>query len=83
MNDPREQQRLLSAEGEQQAANLGAAFTAHAITAGELLTSPFWRCQDAATIAFGRGEVDDQLMGLLSDDAGRRGLAAVDARSTA
>ena len=50
---PRERQRLLSAEGEQQARDLGAAFQAHGWTVHEVLSSPSWRCRDAAQIAIG------------------------------
>lgn len=68
---PRSQQRLLSPEGQQQARDLGAALRAHSVTAGRILTSPSWRCRDAATIAFGRGEVDWGIQALLQDTATR------------
>ncbi|WP_203568369.1 histidine phosphatase family protein [Aestuariimicrobium ganziense] len=66
-HSPREQQRLLSPEGEQQARDLGGAFERLGATPGRVLTSPSWRCRDAATLAFGRGEVDWGLQALLQD----------------
>lgn len=68
---PREQQRLLSAEGEQQARDLGAAFSAQHINPGRVLTSPSWRCRDAAELAFGRHEVDWGIQALLQDTDSR------------
>lgn len=64
---PREQQRLLSAEGEQQARDLGAAFRAHGWTVHEVLSSPSYRCRDAADLAFGSHKVEPLLTGLLSE----------------
>lgn len=64
---PREQQRLLSAQGEQQARDWGATFAREGITAGRVLTSPSWRCRDAADLAFGRHEVDWGIQALLQD----------------
>ena len=68
---PREQQRLLSAEGERQARDWGATFEHHGITAGRVLTSPSWRCRDAADLAFGRHEVDWGIQALLQDTGTR------------
>ena len=73
---PRERQRLLSEEGVAQSRRIGAAFRAHAIPAGEIIASPFARCRDMAEIAFGRVEERMELMGLLSDEAGREGRVA-------
>lgn len=64
---PREEQRLLSADGERQARDLGAAFTRQGIVAGRVLTSPSYRCRDAADLAFGRHEVDWGIQSLLQD----------------
>lgn len=68
---PRDEQRLLSEEGIAQSQMVGAAFSAHDIPVGEVLASPFYRCRDMAEIAFGRVEERPELMGLLSDAAGR------------
>ena len=73
---PRERQRLLSAEGEAQSRRIGASFRAHALPVGEVIASPFARCRDMAEIAFGRVEERMELLGLLSDDAGREGRVA-------
>ncbi|KIT15164.1 histidine phosphatase family protein [Jannaschia aquimarina] len=69
---PRERQRLLSAEGERQARVIGEAWEELGITAGEVWASPFARCADHARISFGRATEDMRLIGLLSDDEGRR-----------
>ncbi|MEL6596022.1 MAG: histidine phosphatase family protein [Pseudomonadota bacterium] len=73
---PRERQRLLSDEGIRQSQVIGAAFRASGIPVGEVLASPFARCRDMAEIAFGRVEERMELMGLLSNDAGRAERAA-------
>ena len=44
----------LSSRGVEQAKRLGEAFRAHAIAIGEILTSPYCRCIDTGTLAFGR-----------------------------
>ncbi|HHV19928.1 MAG TPA: histidine phosphatase family protein [Propionibacterium sp.] len=64
---PRERQRLLSAEGEQQARDLGEAFKVHGWQVHEVLSSPSWRCRDAADLAFGDYRVEPLLTGLLSE----------------
>lgn len=68
---PRERQRLLSELGIQQSEQIGAAFRDEGIPVGEVLASPFARCRDMAEIAFGRVEERMELIGLLSDSAGR------------
>ncbi|MEL7013782.1 MAG: histidine phosphatase family protein [Pseudomonadota bacterium] len=68
---PREQQRLLSDLGIRQSEQIGVAFRAEGIPVGEVLASPFARCRDMAEIAFGRVEERMELIGLLSDSAGR------------
>lgn len=68
---PREQQRLLSDLGVQQSEQIGAAFRTEGIPVGEVLASPFARCRDMAEIAFGHVEERMELIGLLSDRAGR------------
>lgn len=74
---PREQQRLLSALGEQQAAELGQSFTRHGIGTEDVLTSPLWRCQDAARIAFGDYRVEPLLEGLLAEVSGNTDEARI------
>ena len=44
----------LSSRGVEQAKRLGEAFRAHGIAIGEVLTSPYCRCIDTGTFAFGR-----------------------------
>lgn len=44
----------LSPGGEEQAKRIGEAFRAHEIAVGEVLTSPYCRCIDTGTLAFGR-----------------------------
>jgi phosphohistidine phosphatase SixA len=44
----------LSFRGVEQAKRLGEAFRAHGIAIGEVLTSPYCRCIDTGTLAFGR-----------------------------
>lgn len=68
---PRERQRLLSDLGIEQSERIGAAFIDRAYPVGEVIASPFARCRDMAEIAFGRVEERMELLGLLSDDAGR------------
>lgn len=68
---PRERQRLLSDLGIQQSEQIGEAFRIVGIPVGEVLASPFARCRDVAGIAFGRVEERMELIGLLSDSAGR------------
>ena len=73
---PREQQRLLSDEGQAQARLIGQAFKQHHFAVGEVLSSPFARCHDMALIAFGRTQDDYQLLGLLSEGNERNQRAA-------
>lgn len=70
---PRERQRLLSPEGEGQARAMGAAFEARGWPVGEVRASPFARTTDMARLAFGRAEIDPELLGLISDTADRDG----------
>jgi phosphohistidine phosphatase SixA len=44
----------LSSRGVEQAKRLGEAFRAHGIAIGEVLASPYCRCIDTGTLAFGR-----------------------------
>src|SRR5499427_5359689 len=44
----------LSSRGVEQAKRIGAAFRTHGIAVGEILTSPYCRCVDTGTLAFGR-----------------------------
>ena len=65
---PRERQRLLSPAGEAQARAIGDAFKRHQIPASRVIASPFERCKDMATIAFGR--VDALAPNLVREGAG-------------
>jgi len=73
---PRSEQRLLSELGIAQSEQIGAAFRARGYPVGDVLASPFYRCRDMAEIAFGRVEERMELIGLLSDEAGRRARVA-------
>ena len=57
-----EGQRNLSRQGRQDATQLGQAFTRLGIPVGQVRTSPFCRCKDTARLAFGRFEIDQQLL---------------------
>ena len=74
---PREQQRLLSELGEQQAKNIGDTFTTNGMTTEDVMTSPLWRCQDAAAIAFGDYRVEPLLEGLLAEVSGNTDEARI------
>jgi phosphohistidine phosphatase SixA len=54
-------QRNLSAEGREQATQIGKAFHALGINVGAVTTSPFCRCKDTAKLAFGRFTINDDL----------------------
>jgi phosphohistidine phosphatase SixA len=49
-------QRNLSEEGRRQAADLGLAFQKLGIPVGDVLVSPYCRCVETGTLAFGKGE---------------------------
>jgi phosphohistidine phosphatase SixA len=66
-----ETQRNLSAEGREQAAQIGKAFQALRIPVGPVTTSPFCRCKDTAKLAFGRFTVNDDLYFAIGTDAGK------------
>ena len=59
----------LSSRGVEQAKRIGEAFRAHGIAVGEVRTSPYCRCIDTATLAFGRATPVPYLMppGVLSE----------------
>ena len=59
----------LSTSGVEQAKRIGEAFRAHGIAVGEVLTSPYCRCLDTGTLAFGRATAVQYLMppGVVSD----------------
>ena len=65
-----ETQRNLSAEGREQATQIGKAFKALRIPVGTITTSPFCRCKDTATLAFGRFTVSNDLYFAIGTDAG-------------
>lgn len=54
-------QRNLSQDGRLQARSIGATMSALRIPIGRVLSSPYCRCVDTATLAFGRVEVDADL----------------------
>jgi phosphohistidine phosphatase SixA len=54
-------QRNLSAEGREQATQIGKAFHALGINVGTVTTSPFCRCKDTAKLAFGRFTINNDL----------------------
>lgn len=56
-----ETQRNLSEVGKNQANEIGKAFRRLAINASEVVSSPFCRCKDTATIAFGDAKLDSSL----------------------
>jgi broad specificity phosphatase PhoE len=56
-----ETQRNLSAEGREQATQIGKAFQALRIPVGTVKTSPFCRAKDTAKLAFGRFDVNNDL----------------------
>src|SRR5215813_3929750 len=60
----------LSSRGVEQARRLGETFRAHGIAIGEVLTSPYCRCVDTGTLAFGRASPVQYLRppGTVSED---------------
>jgi len=56
-----EAQRNLSADGRRMAAEIGGAFKTLRIPVGKVVSSPYCRTVDTATLAFGRHEVSDAL----------------------
>jgi phosphohistidine phosphatase SixA len=60
----------LSSRGVEQAKRLGEAFRAHGIAIGEVLTSPYCRCIDTGTLAFGGATPVQYLRppGIVSED---------------
>jgi len=54
-------QRVLSDGGRRQAENLGRAFQKLGIPVGEVIVSPYCRCQETGRLAFGKGTVSDVL----------------------
>lgn len=64
-----ETQRNLSAEGREQATQIGRAFQALGIPVGTVTTSPFCRTKDTARLAFGRFAVNDDLYFVIGTSA--------------
>jgi phosphohistidine phosphatase SixA len=56
-------QRNLSAEGREQAAQLGKQFAGAKVPIGDVLSSPFCRNKDTAQLAFGRFTLDPAIIG--------------------
>ena len=65
-----ETQRNLSAQGREQATQIGKAFQALKIPVGTVTTSPFCRCKDTAKLAFGRFTVSNDLYFAIGTNAG-------------
>jgi broad specificity phosphatase PhoE len=75
---PCDTQRNLSAAGRAQAAQIGKSMKALAIPIGRVVASPFCRTRETAEIAFGRYEVDQDLLFVIessADEAKRRAEA--------
>jgi len=73
-----EGQRNLSADGRQMARDIGAAFQTLRLPVGRVVSSPYCRTAETATLAFGRNEVSDTLffsMGLGKTEREQQGLA--------
>jgi len=64
-----ETQRNLSAEGREQAVQIGKAFKSLGIPVGTVTSSPFCRCKDTGQLAFGRYVVDNNLYFTIKADA--------------
>lgn len=65
-----ETQRPLSDDGRKQMRGIGAAIKALGIRVSSVLSSPFCRCIDSATLAFGKAEISNDLQqGLGADKA--------------
>ena len=86
-----ETQRNLSAEGREQAKQIGNAFRSLRIPVGTVTASPFCRTRDTARLAFGRYTVSDDLRFAIGADAGetarfaeslRRMLSTAPAKAT-
>jgi len=61
-------QRNLSELGRQQARTIGAAISALNIPIGKINSSPYCRCIDTATLAFGKAEVTPELAFSITED---------------
>jgi len=73
-----ESQRNLSADGRRMAREIGAAFQTLRIPVGKVVSSPYCRTVETATLAFGRHEVSDALsfaMGVGRTEREQQGLA--------
>lgn len=64
-------QRNLSAEGRDQATEIGRAFRSLGIPVGAVTTSPLCRCKDTAKLAFDRFTVSDDLYYVINTDAAK------------
>ncbi len=73
-----EAQRNLSADGRRMSREIGAAFQTLRIPVGKVVSSPYCRTVETATLAFGRNEVSDALffaMGVGKTEREQQGLA--------
>ena len=65
-------QRNLSQEGREHARRIGAAFRRHRIPVERVLTSPWCRCVEAASLAFGKAEIAPALGNLFGRPENRQ-----------
>lgn len=68
-------QRNLGDEGRAQARVIGLWFLRRGLAPDQVRSSPWCRCIDTATLAFGRAEVDEHLGSPVGRDAAERALA--------
>ena len=66
---PRARQRNLSEFGKLQSRRIGEGIRARNIPIGDVRVSPFFRCIDMAELAFGRSEIDRNLLSSANADA--------------
>jgi phosphohistidine phosphatase SixA len=78
--DQCETQRNLTEEGRRQAREIGAAFKTLGIPVGAVLASPFCRCRDTASLAFGQYERSDALYYAIGVDPAQRAGRNADLR---
>ena len=65
-------QRNLSQEGREHAKRIGAEFRLHRVPVERVLTSPWCRCVETASIAFERAEISTALTNLFGRSKGRQ-----------
>src|SRR5688500_18652113 len=65
-------QRNLSEEGREHAKRIGAAFRLHKVPVARVLTSPWCRCVETASIAFGKADIEPALANLFGRSENRQ-----------